>query len=182
MHDLTFANLTDGELAYLAQSDENAFSEIISRYLPTVRRLARVYSSNLSDQDDLVSEGLLALMNSVKTYDRQKEASFSTYASVCINNRMRNLLKKSDRISKREESIEDKSIALPTTPESILIDREIISQAIEDINNLSSLEKEVFTLYIHGESYSGIAKKLSTSTKSVDNALARVRKKLRQKI
>ncbi len=181
MQDSRFESMIDEELISIALSDERAYSELISRFLPTVRRLARVYALNPSDQDDLFSEGLLGLMNSVKTYDKEKKASFATYASVCISNRMINAIKKSDRILKREENLDDSVVSGGNSPESILIERESISELIDGLQYLSSLERDVFLLYIHGESYQKIAKVLNTSQKSVDNALRRVRTKMRKK-
>lgn len=177
-----FESMTDEELCIAAQSDERAYSELISRFLPTVRRLARVYAFNPNDQDDLFSEGLLALMNSVRTFDTNKSAGFMTYTSVCISNRMVNALKKSDRISKREEELDDKVLPYAHSPESILIEREAISELMEDIKYLSRLERDVFTLYIHGASYQDISNTLGVSQKSVDNALRRVRTKLRKRL
>ncbi|MBQ8624271.1 MAG: sigma-70 family RNA polymerase sigma factor [Oscillospiraceae bacterium] len=174
--------MADSELVFIALSDERAYSELISRFLPTVRRLARVYALNPNDQDDLFSEGLLGLMNSVKTYNSDKKASFSTYASVCISNRMINAIKKSDRILKREENLDDSVASSDSSPESILIERESVSELVDGLQYLSTLERDVFLLYIHGESYQKIAEVLNTSPKSVDNALRRVRTKLRKKL
>lgn len=67
---------SDESLVSISMSDEAAYSELISRHLATVRRVARLYSTNLSDFDDLVSEGILGLMNAVKTYNGEREASF----------------------------------------------------------------------------------------------------------
>ncbi len=177
-----YGSFPNEELAYCAKEDEQAYSELISRFLPTVRRLAHVYSSNPSDQDDLFSEGLLGLMNSVKTFKKDKDTSFLTYASVCISNRMINALKKSDRISKREENIDDHVVSKGDSPESIVLEREAVSELVDGLQYLSDLEREVFNLYIHGESYADIGKALGISAKSVDNALLRVRTKLRKRL
>lgn len=177
-----FESMTDYELCIAAFSDEQAYSELISRFLPTVRRLARVYAFNPSDQDDLFSEGLLGLMNSVKTFNKEKNASFLTYASVCISNRMLNALKKSDRILKREEGLDDRVLPSAHSPESILIEREAINELVGDLKYLSRLERDVFVLYIQGASYQNISEALGISPKSVDNALRRIRTKLRKRL
>lgn len=177
-----FESMSDDELCIAAQSDERAYSELISRFLPAVRRLARVYALNPSDRDDLFSEGLLGLMNSVKAYDKEKTAGFSTYARVCISNRMLNALKKTDRITKREENIEDVELTFLHSPESILIEREAISELVGDLGYLSKLERSVFILYVNGASYQEICEALGVEPKSVDNALRRVRTKLRKRL
>lgn len=172
----------DALVADAALGSERAYSELISRYLPSVRRLASLYSRTSADRDDLVSEGILGLMNAVRTYCKGKGASFSTYASVCINNRMLTALKKSAAIYRREEPLDDADGRGGASPEKIVIDREALSEIFSEISeNLSQMEKQVFSMYLGGESYEKIAKLLDIDRKSVDNALARVRKKLRRK-
>ncbi len=173
--------LSDNRLAVLAQENEAAYSELISRYLFTVRRLAGVYTSNPSDFDDLVSEGILGLMNAVKEFDGGVKSSFSTFAGVCISNRMLTCLKKQGKIIGHEEGIDGLDIAASATPESILISREELGEVFAGAQaNLSSTEAQVFGLYCRGLEVSEIANKLGISKKSAGNALFRVRTKLRQ--
>lgn len=173
---------TDDELLASAQSDDGAYSELISRYLPSIRRIAAIYEKSPADRDDLVSEGILGLMSAVKTYSPDKGASFSTYAGVCANNRMLNALKKAQRIQGREGSFEEINASSGSSPEKIVIDREALREVFSEVeSNLTELEREVFTLYLQGVSYDETAKVLGIDKKSVDNALARVRRKLRRK-
>ncbi len=182
MCELRAASVSDEELAAAASSNEEAYGELISRYLPSVRRLSGIYTRSSADRDDLVSEGILGLLNAVKTYDPSKGASFSTYAGVCVNNRMMTALKRSARIQRREESLDELSAAGGQSPEKIIIDREALSEIFSEIaENISELERSVFERYLSGESYSAIASALGIDRKSVDNALARVRRKLRRK-
>lgn len=177
--------LDDNRLLTLIGRDEAAYSELISRHIGTVRRIAHLYSSNLSDCDDFVSEGIVGLLNAVRTFDSSKGASFSTYAYACVNNRILTALKKSSRIIKCEENIDDLSLSLGdgASPENIIIDREELGEVFSWIENgLSKTEKSVFEEYLSGSSYQEIADRLGMSLKSVDNALLRVRRKLRSKL
>lgn len=181
-----YKSMSDNELLRVASEDEAAYSEIISRELSTVRRLARTYSFNGSDYDDLASEGLIGLMNAVKSYNPERGessgASFSTYAYACINNRIISALKKSNIIQSCEENIDDAGLSEPSSPESIVLTREEMDELLQNVNSdLSKTEKSVFELYILGYSYPAIAKDLGISVKSVDNALFRTRRKLRRK-
>ncbi len=176
--------MTDTELIEIAASDEGAYSELVSRHLETVRRLAGIYSAGKSasgcDYDDLCSEGLMGLMNAVKTYDGSKGASFGTYAYSCINNRMLNSLRKSTRIRGSEEPIEDIEIADHGSPESILISNEETDELMRIARSrLSDLERSVLKCYLEGKSHSEAAKELGITPKSVDNALQRIRRKLK---
>ena len=173
---------SDDELVLLAEKSEGAYSELISRYLPSIRRLARIYTKSSADRDDLVSEGILGLMNAVRTFSTGKGAGFSTYAGVCVNNRMMTALKKSAIIKNREEPIDDHSASRTPSPEKIVLDREALSEIFSEVSeNLTELERSVFDLYLMGASYADITRELGISSKAVDNALARVRRKLRRK-
>lgn len=174
--------MPDNRLAILAKNNEAAYSELISRYLFTVRRLAGVYTSNPSDFDDLVSEGILGLMSAVREFDGGVKSSFSTFAGVCISNRMLNCLKRQGRISGHEEGLKDYEIPANSTPESILLSREELGEVFASIaGELSGVESKVFGLYCRGLEIAEIAKKLEISKKSAGNALFRVRTKLRKR-
>ncbi|MCD7770889.1 MAG: sigma-70 family RNA polymerase sigma factor [Oscillospiraceae bacterium] len=176
--------MTERELLLAAGSDDLAFSELISRHLGTVRRLAGIYSAGSAaggyDYDDLCSEGLMGLMNAVRTYDEEKGASFGTYSYSCISNRMLNLIRRSKRIESSEESMENLEIADHGSPESILISSEETDELrrLAD-SRLSDLERSVFKCYLEGKSHSETAEELGINPKSVDNALQRIRRKFR---
>ncbi|MCD7785326.1 MAG: sigma-70 family RNA polymerase sigma factor [Oscillospiraceae bacterium] len=172
--------MTDAGLLEIADSDERAYSELVSRYLESVRRLAGIYSAGGYDYDDLCSEGLMGLMNAVKTYDDGKGASFGTYSYSCINNRMLSLIRKSTRIKSSEEPMEDIEITDNGSPESILISSEETDELKKLAESrLSELERKVFKCYLEGKSHQETARELEITPKSVDNALQRIKRKLR---
>lgn len=122
-------------------------------------------------------------MNAVKTYSSGREASFSTYAYSCVHNRIITAIRKSRRISRCEENIGWLELGDSQSPESIVISREELNEVISWMENgLSKTEKNAFELYMSGASYKEIADTLGISLKSADNALARVRRKLRYKL
>ncbi|MCD8006588.1 MAG: sigma-70 family RNA polymerase sigma factor [Oscillospiraceae bacterium] len=172
---------TERELLKVAESDEHAYTELISRHLETVKRLAGIYSTGGFDFDDLYSEGLMGLMNAVKTFDESKGATFGTYSYSCINNRMMNSMRRSKRIHGSEEPIDDLEVAVTSSPESILLSNEGASELMEIAESrLSSLEDSVLRCYLEGKSHAEIANELGITLKSVDNALQRIRRKLRK--
>ena len=177
-----YEKTADEELLKLLDSDSEAYSELVSRYLPSIRRVAGIYRTSPEDRDDLVSEGILGLMSAAKSYCPEKGASFSTYACVCANRRMLNALKKAQRIRGREGSIDELQPSGDASPEKIAIDRETIREILSEVStSFSDLEREVLNLYLLGESYVSISSKLGIDRKAVGNALTRVRTKLRLK-
>ncbi len=178
-----FDRLSDEELAALAKHSGDAYGALIGRYLPSLKKLSRLYTRISADRDDLVSEGILGLMSAVHGYDPGRGAGFSTFAGICVNRRMLSALKKSSRIKSREEPLDAEIVQEDASPEKTVLDREALSEVFKEISTgLTPLEKSVFSEYLSGKSYDAVAEKLGINRKAVDNALARVRRKLREKI
>lgn len=166
------------------QGDDASFSRLAAMMMPTLRARAQQYASAALDADDLVQEGLLALLSAVHTYQFGAEASFQTYANVCIRNRLISVLRK---------AAGGKSVRLQDTVplEADLPAPELTVEAYQDLREecenllrrvdtkLSLNERTVLYLFLSGLSYREIAERLGKTPKSVDNALQRVRHKLK---
>ncbi len=172
--------LSDKELIDRNRSDGGYAAEIISRHIKLVFALAKKYSE-YADHEELVSDGMEGLMSAVKSYNEEK-GEFSAYAAVCIENRLKNTVKRSVNRAKRlagEEEL-DTVADLKPTPEEEMIQREAGDDMIRTIEKeLSELEFKCIKGVVMGLSYEELAEKLGVDKKSVDNALARARKKLR---
>lgn len=176
-------DISDEELVKQAKSDI-AFSQLISRYKRIAEIKARKLGSRRSEAEmtDLIDEGVIALFYAVRTFDESKGVLFATYADTCITNRIIAYLEKQNRIRTKEtdESLSREKIIDQESPESILIERERFDEVMKSVSKmLSGMELSVLELYLQTESYKIIAAKLNISQKSVDNAMQRVRKKLR---
>ena len=174
------SQMSDEEMAELCKSDNTAFPYLAARFTRLV--LTKAYSFALKysvDSDDMLQEGMLALLKAAETYDRSKGASFATYADVCISNKMRNAAAK--HIPETDEISDEEDYGQPNpTPEDILIEREKMKELYDTISLvLSQKEWEIFRMFLDGCSYSEIASQLKITEKSVDNALMRTRKKLK---
>ena len=162
-------------------------TERMARYFFIIRKNAADYYGIGPEADDLFQEGLLGLHNAVKGYDENNNASFKTYAGVCIKNKILSALRsynaEKNKINKEHYSIDDAELVLSspeTEPENAVISNEALeSLQVYLQSNLSKNESDVLELYIEGKTYDEIASELGISKKSCDNAMQRIRKKLR---
>lgn len=177
-------NLTDDEVILLInQGDIEFLQVIINRYSPVITYYTEKYCTP-ADREDAIQEATYALYSAVKNYDASK-ASFSTFAALCIKRSVISSLKSVKRLKNIPDellsSIDDVDIIDSNTPEEIFLNKESYKNLTDSIKlELSGMEYSVLQLYLSDKSYSEIALKLNVSEKSVDNALTRIRKKLKQ--
>ncbi|MBP5578544.1 MAG: sigma-70 family RNA polymerase sigma factor [Ruminococcus sp.] len=175
---------TDEELAVLGKTDKTAAAVLVSRFSKLVFIKSEIYANSETDSDDLHQEGMISLLKAIEAFDIRKGVKFSTFAEVCITNRMRTVSKKSVRDLSFAERIDSDEAAdvlsVEETPESIYFYKEFFSELWKDICSVLSLtELNVLTLCVQGLSYKDTAEKLGMTEKSVDNAMQRARKKIR---
>ncbi len=177
--------LSDDELITLINNgDYEQLGVLIERYYPTISYYVRKYCPE-EIREDAVQEANLALFSAVKGYDSEK-ASFSTFAGVCIKRAVLGLLESRARKKNIPEellsSIEEAEPVDSNSPEKIFFEREDYKRLTDNIRlELSGMEYKVLQLYLSGESYVRIAEILGVAEKSVDNALLRIRRKLKGK-
>ncbi len=177
-------NLTDNEVISLINKGEyENLQIIIDRYLPLIIKMAKKYCPE-NEVEDAVQEATIALYNAVKSFDSEK-SSFSTLAGVCIKRSMISRLRKSNAQKAVPEEliipIEEANLLSFDNPESILIEKENFANLKENIKlELSSMEYDVLQLFLDGKSYLQISKQMNITEKAVDNALSRIRKKIKK--
>ncbi|MCL2108084.1 MAG: sigma-70 family RNA polymerase sigma factor [Oscillospiraceae bacterium] len=169
-------------------SHDQIMSALITRYVNVIvikaNKTARSFGLfNKQDAEDFISEGFLALLSAIKTYDARKahQGGFSAYANVCIDNRMKNALGKARRTFILSEEF-DPALVKEQSPaaDELVIEKETRAEILKRIDKvLSPREFAVFELYLDSFSYRQIAQTLNISEKSVDNALSRARTKLK---
>lgn len=186
-----FTELTDEELVEQIRAGEASCMDLlIERYKRQVRNQARTLYLMGGDNDDLIQEGMLGLFKAIRDYRPEKEASFETFARLCISRQLYSAVQAagrqkhvplntyvefSDQLDTQEDGPQAKS------PEDLLIDRENIERIREEMGkSLSPMEKKILQSYLEGESYTEIASCLDRPPKSVDNALQRIRRKLKK--
>ena len=153
-----------------------------------------------ADSEDLIQEGMIGLFKAIRDYDFGRDAGFSTFAELCVSRQIYSAVTASGRkkhmplnsylsLSRGSEdsengegaSLED-TLSLPSdNPEFIMIDRENVEDIERFIDTeLSAFEREVIELYLTGMSYVEIARVLGKDEKATDNALQRVKGKLKR--
>ena len=182
-----FSSFSDAELSLeIKKGNQAAFEEITNRYRGLISTIALNYSAVGFDQSDFMQEGLIALLNACKAFRTdEKKASFKNFAAVCISNRFLSVIRKQNTKSTiptdKLVPIEDIEISDNNrqNPETLIMEQENSKDFRKFLRNkLSPLEQNVLRLYLSGFSYTEIANKLSVSSKSVDNALVRIRRKI----
>ena len=177
------ANMTDEQLVLFAQEgDESALNLLVSRMLPVAMACASSYSNALACREDLAQEGMFGLLSAVRTYSTGRAASFKTYAGVCIRNRIVSVARASSSRGNGDISLGDEDLPdFDSNPENMVIAGEARKSVSDFISQeLSDFEKSVIRLYLAGNSYKEISEILSTHSKAVDNALQRIRRKLKK--
>jgi RNA polymerase sporulation-specific sigma factor len=190
----------DGYLIALAkQGNAAAYDRLVRRYYGFVRLKASSYFLAGGDGDDLVQEGLVGLYKAVRDYRTDRESSFRNFAELCITRQIITAVKTSTR-NKHTPLNEyvsfsqtpaasggdgdptlDELLPGPTAhdPANQVISTEELHSLVACLSSvLSELESSVLSLYLDGYSYESIAERLACDTKTVDNALQRVKRKV----
>ena len=172
-------------LSQLRNGSDKAFAEIVKRYSGAVRYMTRSYYADTLTEDDWFQEGMIGFLNAVKSYDEKSGVLFSTFASVCIKNRINTVWRRTkkceDTDSSSFEDLYENNHPSVNSPEDEYINNEQYLLAVSDfLDKLSTVEREVFLCYISGYGYHEIARKLGINEKAVDNALCRAKAKLKK--
>ena len=182
-HPIASGGTPDEALCRLAgEGDREAEELLVARYTRLVRTCARPLFLIGGDSEDLTQEGMIGLMHAIREYRPDRAASFRTFAEVCIRNRIRSVITAAARGKHAPLNNSIPMEALPdmiSGPEESLIDREEDSERLRRLEDrLSSLEKSILSLYLAGLTYDEIGRQLGRSSKSVDNAIQRIRRKV----
>lgn len=185
-------------IALYQEGDEQAIDELFERYKNLVRKKAKAMYLAGGDNDDLIQEGMIGLYKAVRDYNSQKEATFSTFANMCINRQLMTAVTASNRqknaplngyvsFEQPANAEEDSDMKLidvlqsgsEQNPEKLFIDREYAENLQGKVESvLSPLENKVLRLYMDGKDYIEISKMLDRPAKSIDNAIQRIRNKV----
>lgn len=203
---IDYEQATDSELIDRLRRGEEAIMDYICvKYKNLVRNKAKSMFILGADNDDLIQEGMIGLFKAVRDFDTGRDASFYTFAELCISRQMYTAVQASKRQKHQplntyvsldggasgSESEEREKMNLAElladraelSPEEVILDRERVAyleKAIEE--ELSDFERQVLDLYMTGMSYTEVAKVLGRDEKATDNALQRLKGKIRKRL
>lgn len=196
--ELPYDQMTDEEIVSLSQKGNMyAMEAILNRYKGFVASRARPYFLIGGNHEDMIQEGMIGLYKAVRDYQSDKQATFRSFAEICITRQMITAIKTATRqkhqplnsyVSLSRPAFDESSdqtladVVLGSScmnPEELIINQESYN-ACETIiaGALSQMEHEILTLYLQGKSYQQISEQVHKSPKSIDNALQRVKRKL----
>ena len=191
--------MTDEVLAGLAQAgDREAEDILIRRYVEMIRGKAHLYFIVGADSEDVIQEGMIGLFKAIHDYSGNREATFKTFAELCINRQTLTAVKTASRL-KHQPLNDSVSLSTPvdetgggtleeslggdmaSNPEAVFMEN-TLSLLLTDENStlFSSMERRVLKEYLAGKKYPEIAKLLGKSYKTIDNAMQRIRKKINE--
>jgi RNA polymerase sporulation-specific sigma factor len=194
--------LEDLQLVIRARNgDEGARDALIRRYTSFVRMKASSYFLAGGDAEDLVQEGLIGLCKAMRDFRADKETSFRSFAELCVTRQIITAIKTATRFKHHplnnyvsfshtpagQEPDSDITLgdALPgpgvDEPSVCVISSEELQSLVFTLGTgLSRLESDALRLYLEGSSYEEMAEELGCDTKTIDNALQRVKRKILQ--
>lgn len=185
-------------IALAKQGDPTAYDRLVRRYHGFVRLKASSYFIAGGDNDDLIQEGLVGLYKAIRDYRTDRESSFRNFAELCITRQIITAVKTATRnkhmplnqyvsfattpagASEGEATLEE---VLPGSPVHDPVNQVISTEELRSLvdclsSTLSELESRVLALYLDGRSYEEVGEMVGCDTKTVDNALQRVKRKV----
>lgn len=192
----------DEEIAVEAKNgDIKAQEYLINKYKNFVKAKAKSYFLIGADKEDIYQEGMIGLYKAIRDFRPDKLSSFKAFAELCVTRQIITAIKTATRqkhiplntyISLNKPIYDEESdrtlldvlsTVKVSDPEELIISREEVSKIEYEIEGvLSELELEVLNSYLEGKSYQEIACDLNRHSKSIDNALQRVKRKLEKSL
>ena len=200
-----YRHCSDGELIdRLRRGEESIMDYICEKYKNLVRSKAKSMFILGADNEDLIQEGMIGLCKAVRDFDAGRDASFYTFAELCISRQMYTAVQASKRQKHRplntyvsldssnannddgrenlllSELLTDRT---EQSPEELFLDKERVADLERTIEEeLSDFERQVLDLYLTGMTYTEIAKVLGRDEKATDNALQRLKSKIKKRL
>ncbi|MBR6514558.1 MAG: sigma-70 family RNA polymerase sigma factor [Clostridia bacterium] len=159
--------------------EENAMNRLLCAYSPMIEARVAEYSGIL-EEDDIRQLCAIGLFEAAQSYSEERsrgKVTFGLYAKLCVRNR---LISEARKIAPAAEPVEEDITTDGSSMEEDIIRRSDLAETLDKARRrLTPYEDRVLRLYLSTGSYNEVARLLSVSRKSVDNALSRIRAKFR---
>ena len=189
-----YEKMTDEQLIRNLRGGEKAIVDyIMDKYKNLVRKEANAMYLLGGENDDLIQQGMIGLFKAVEDYDVEQEASFFSFARLCITRQMYSAIEASrrkkhsplnsyislyDQEDEKGSLLETMEAGGQSNPEELFLSKEYVALLESELEEqLSDLESRVLYLHLMGTDYRTIAKLIDKSPKTVDNALQRIKNK-----
>ena len=193
---MDLGKMTDEQLIELLREGKTEITDyLMEKYKDMVRKQARAMYLWGGENDDLIQEGMLGLLAAIRGFQSGKETSFRTYAEICVRSRLYAAVRAAQRdkhfplnhsVSFETPLFDGTSAHLfssEESPEDVVIGREELRERLDALKGqLSGFEAEILSYYLGGLSCAEIASQVGRSTKSVDNAVQRIRRKVARQL
>ena len=178
---MPYEAFSDEELIEKLRQGENDITDyILEKYKPLVRKKTNAMYLIGGETEDLIQEGMIGLFKAIRDYRPDKDASFYHFAELCINRPLNSYISLSDQDNQGAVAAE-LLVDQERGPEQMVIEQELWEEYKKRLEqNLSKMENKVLQYYLDGNHYIQIAEIMGKSPKSIDNALQRIRQKIRQ--
>lgn len=184
---MDYKEYSDEELICRLRAGESSIEEyLLEKYKPFVKSKSRALFLVGGDREDLIQEGMIGLFKAIRNFQEENGAPFAAFAKLCVERQMYTAIEAAGRqknaplnayisLSEEADHLTDGGI------EEAVIEKTSYQQLYEKARTLlSAMENEVLELYLDGKDYTEIAKILGKSDKSIDNALQRIKGKIRK--
>lgn len=193
---MSLEEMTDEQLMEALRNGQEEITDyLMEKYKALVLKQAKTLYLIGGENDDLIQEGMIGLFKAVRDYREDKDTSFYHFAKLCISRQMYHAIEASNRKKHAPlnsylsiDSKEETTVMMPkeamhtqnVDPEQILIEQENLQNMRQKVmESLSKMEQDVLSDYLDGMDYQAIARKMGKTPKSIDNALQRIRRKVK---
>lgn len=180
-------DFSDEELILRLRAGESQIEEyLLEKYKPFVKSRSRVLFLVGGDREDLIQEGMIGLFKAIRDYEPEKKVPFAAFAKLCVERQLYTAIESAGRLKNAPLNTyislsEEAGNLIDGGIEEEVIERTSFRESYEKLKQqLSPMEKDVLGLYLEGQDYTEIAGILGKTDKAIDNALQRIKSKVKK--
>lgn len=171
-----YASLHDEEIVGLARhGDGSAAEALVARYRPFVEHRACSYFVRGAERDDVIQEGMIGLCKAIHDFDQERLPSFRPFAELCVTRQILTAVKAAAR---HKHNPLNSSASLADIESFVESPEALDGTVFAYLAQLSDFEQQVLEAYLDGYSYEELGTQMGRTSKAIDNALQRIKRKV----